>query len=67
MKKTICLYVCKKHFIQSLMKIQFGEAIDEILPTNAGPCNYCKGNSIARLFVYENHWLVNEFLEEVKK
>ncbi len=62
--KILCLYVCKKHFTQALLKIQFGNAISEILPAR-GPCNYCNGEAISRLFVYKNHWLVNEFIKDM--
>ena len=63
-KTTICLYLCKKHLVELLLKVEFGKAIDQMLPSHAGTCNYCKAKDVVRIFLYEHHWLVNEWIEE---
>jgi len=60
---TYCLYLCKKHIVELFLFLQFGDAVAEMLPSHAGTCNYCKNKDSLRVFVYEDHYRVNEWVK----
>jgi len=62
----LCLYLCSAHLEIALLKVQFGQAIDQILNCEDSICNYCKRNARVRLFLNKEHWLVNELLKELE-
>lgn len=66
MTGEVCLYLCSAHLEIALLKVQFGQAIDQILNCQESKCKYCERDARVRLFLNKEHWLVQELLVEMK-